>query len=727
MKNDRLHMTSRYGSPTRGVATSLDDNAGVLSGAEPPRVLVVDDNSANLAVFQAILTDSSFDLVCAQSGVEAMRHLLNSEFAAILLDMNMPTMDGLQTAQLIRERERSRDVPIIFISAYQPDQKQVLAGYASGAVDYLVKPVSPEILKSKVRIFVDLFRKTRQIEWQAKQLRGTNARLQREVTQREEAQRDAAFEREERQRVTLASIADAVLTTDGKGLLTSLNPAAESLTGWLSPEAKGHPLVEVLKIAGDGEEGSVDECLRGALSSGAVVQGKRSRSLQSPDGERFVDFSVSPVHDRVGQIVGAVLILRDMTARHQMEMERQRAFQLEQEARQAAEYASRSRDEFLAVISHELRTPLNAIVGWTHILRTNAAKQEYTSQAVDAIHRSAMAQKKLIEDLLDMSRIINGKISLQKQMIDLSSVIAAAVDTLRPNAEEKNVRVECDLNSIACEAMADRQRLQQVIWNVLSNAIKFTPDGGSVKVKLEQAGEQARISITDTGQGIAPEFLPHVFEAFRQADSTITRRQGGLGLGLAISRQLMGAHDGEITARSAGQNCGTIVTISLPAHARDHRRHDLVEAENHVGDRRGERNPAEQNLSGVRILVVDDDLNTLSLLGITLREKGAIVRPVSSAAEAMRILQEWMPQVVLSDISMPDEDGYTLIRRIRELPACSSRELAAFALTAMAGEDDKERAMNAGFDAHIAKPFDLDLLAKSINNLLSTKAAAGSI
>src|SRR5690606_31461566 len=229
---------------------------GMPSGSlAAPRVLVVDDNSSNLAVFEAILTDPGFELVTAQSGVEAMRHLLSTDFAAILLDINMPTMDGLQTAQLIRERERSRDVPIIFITAYQPDQAQLLAGYASGAVDYLVKPVSPEILKSKVRIFVELFRKSRQVEWQARQLRAVNLQLQHEVQQREEAERDAAFEREERQSVTLASIADAVFTCDREGRVLSLNPMAEHLTERRSDDVKGQLLSDVISTLGEGEEG----------------------------------------------------------------------------------------------------------------------------------------------------------------------------------------------------------------------------------------------------------------------------------------------------------------------------------------------------------------------------------------------------------------------------------------------------------------------------------------
>jgi PAS domain S-box-containing protein len=698
------------------VATLSAQESGFL---DPPRVLVVDDNESNLAVFQAILVDSSFELVCAQSGVEAMRHLLHSDFAAILLDMNMPTMDGIQTAQLIRERERSRDVPIIFITAYQPDQAQILAGYASGAVDYLVKPVSPEVLKSKVRIFVDLFRKTRQIEWQARQLRGANARLQQEQTQREEAERNAAFEREERQSVTLSSIADAVIATDQDSVVTSLNPVAEALTGRRSAEAKGQSLREVLNLAQDGGE-AMEKCVQRALEEDVVCRSEASHALTQKGVKRYFDYSVSPVHDRLGKVVGAVLILHDITARTEVEMERARTLKLEQEARRAAERASRARDEFLSVISHELRTPLNAIVGWTHILRTNGSKQDHMERAVDAIQRSAMAQKKLIEDLLDMSHIINGKFDLQRAPIDLALVVESAVDTLRPSAEEKTIKLHCDLADMRHEAVADRSRLQQVVWNVLANAIKFTPSGGSVLVRLEPIGDRARIMVSDTGQGIAPDFLPHIFEAFRQADSSTTRRAGGLGLGLAISRQLISAHGGEIEAHSAGLGRGTSVSIMLPLRMTE--RAIVPEQSPLPIATAGENAVATESLDGVRILVVDDDPDTLTLVSIALRSEGAELRSVPSAAAAMQAMQDWNPEVLLSDISMPEEDGYSLMRRLRALPPERGGDIVAFALTAMASEEDRVLAMNAGFDAHVPKPFDLDALARLIHKTLHARS-----
>lgn len=685
----------------------------MLTQPEPPRVLVVDDNPANLTVFEAILQDSSFELVVAQSGVEAMRQLLHSDFAAILLDINMPSLDGLQTAQLIRERERSRDVPIIFITAYQPDQAQVLAGYATGAVDYLVKPVSPEILKAKVRTFVDLFRKSRQVEWQARQLRAMNLQLRREVAQREAAQRDAVFEREERQRVTLASIGDAVLTLDADGRVLALNPMAESLTGQRSDDVKGAPLNTVLCVIQEGQQQeTLEEIVARCLAQQAAVRSVEALRLRrGVEGERYIDYSVAPLQDRDGRVSGAVLVVQDVTVRQEVERERARALRLEQAARKAAEENSRAREEFLAVISHELRTPLNAILGWAHVLRTDGIGERYGRQAADAIHRSAIAQKKLIEDLLDMSRIINRKIQLDRQPVDIAAIVSTAVQTLQPAADEKGVAITPQLSAGPTHALADPARLEQVVWNVLSNAIKFTPAGGHVQVKLECDAGMARIEVRDTGQGIAAPFIGHVFEAFRQADSTTTRQQGGLGLGLAISRQLMALHGGSIVAHSDGVDQGTTVVVSLPL------------LEDYVADA-AEPNGTASPVAGsaalreARVLLIDDDADTLMLLEIALREHGAQVRVASNCRDGIALLQQWRPDVLLSDISMPEEDGYSFIRRVRASPVEDGSRVIALALTAMAGADDRLHALMAGYDGHIAKPVDLEGLVGTLSHLL---------
>ena len=680
-----------------------------------PRVLLVDDNAANLAALDSVLADVGLELVTAQSGVEAMKRLLMGDFAVILLDINMPTMDGIQTARLIRERERSRDIPIIFITAYQPDQAQILEGYASGAVDYLIKPVNPEVLRSKVRIFIDLFRKKRQIEWQARQLRAVNARLQREIEQREAAERDATFEREERQRVVLASIADAVITTDAHGLVTSLNPVAEQLTGVNAAESKGLALATVLQGIQPADLQPLERIVEGSLHTGARLRGAAPIEYAAAAGRRrYLEYSVSPIHDSVGGIVGSVVIAQDITARHEAELERARALRLEQDARRAAERANRARDEFLAVISHELRTPLNAIVGWAYVLRTTRADPGQTIQAVEAIHRSAMAQKRLIEDLLDMSRIVNGKIDLTLQRTDFKALVSNAVETVRPLANEKAIALQCALEEGVGEVIADRVRVEQVIWNVLANAVKFTPAGGCVDVAVAQPGGSIELSVRDTGEGIAPEVLPHVFEAFRQGDSSTTRKRGGLGLGLAIAHQLVTMHGGTITASSAGPGEGATFTVRLPV-ARPEGRAGPDGADAPV--ERAEGRPGDQRLHAVRVVIVDDDQDTLDLVTIVLGSAGAVVRAARTGSEALRLVAEWKPDLLLSDITMPDEDGYTVIGRLRSLPPERGGATPAAALTAMASDQDRARALAAGFQLHIPKPLEPGILLLAVAEL----------
>ncbi|GEM_PF-1447466 len=698
-------------------------NAAAESGSDRldanglARVLLVDDDAANLAALDAVLSGVGLELVTAQSGVEAMKHLLTGDFAVILLDINMPALDGIQTARLIRERERSRDIPIIFITAYQPDQAQILEGYASGAVDYLIKPVNAEVLRSKIRIFIDLFRKKRQIEWQARQLRAINHKLQREIGQREAAERDAAFEREERQRVVLASIADAVITTDAAGLVTSLNPVAQQLVGMTAAQSKSLPLGAVLSGITPLDLLPLERVVERSLSAGERLRGSSPIELASAGGmRRYLEYSVAPIHDSVGGIVGSVVIAQDITARHEAELERARALQLEQEARQAAERANRARDDFLAVISHELRTPLNAIVGWAYVLRTTCADQGQTLQAVEAIHRSAMAQKRLIEDLLDMSRIINGKIDLVLQRTDFTALVRNAVETVRPLASEKSVELQCRFGDGVGEIVADRVRVEQVIWNVLANAVKFTPSGGQVNLALAQRGEMIELTVRDTGEGIAPEVLPHIFEAFRQGDSSTTRKRGGLGLGLAIARQLVGMHGGDVTASSEGPGRGAAFTVVLPCAGPDEP-DGLRAASGEMTVERGGKRADGQGLNAVRVLIVDDDQDTLDLVTIVLTAAGAAVRAARRGTEALRLVAEWKPDVLLSDITMPDEDGYTVIGRLRALPAELGGATPAAALTAMAGDEDRARALAAGFQLHIPKPLEPGALLLAVTDL----------
>jgi signal transduction histidine kinase/ActR/RegA family two-component response regulator len=394
------------------------------------------------------------------------------------------------------------------------------------------------------------------------------------------------------------------------------------------------------------------------------------------------------------------------------EGERDRLLVREREARAEAEDASRMKDEFLATLSHELRTPLTSILGWSNLLRTVRLDDATRSQALDSIERNALTQKRLIDDLLDVSRIITGKLRLDVWEVDLAKVIREAVEVVRPAADANDIGIVADLDESASPVSGDAGRLQQVVWNLLFNAVKFTPPGGRVEVRLGRDGARALVSVSDTGCGLAPDFLPHVFDRFRQADGGTTRRHGGLGLGLAIVRHLVEAHGGAVSAESAGEGEGATFSFTLPLMA--------VKADSSVpappARALSPRDPARP-LEGLRVLVADDDDDTREMIGAVLARFGADVRAAASAAGAFESLREWKPDVLMSDIGMPGEDGYDLIRRVRELAREDGGETPAAALTAYARPEDCERALAAGFQLHVAKPVGSDDLVAAVADL----------
>jgi signal transduction histidine kinase/ActR/RegA family two-component response regulator len=378
-----------------------------------------------------------------------------------------------------------------------------------------------------------------------------------------------------------------------------------------------------------------------------------------------------------------------------------------------AEEANRIKDEFLATLSHELRTPMNAIVGWTSLMASGGLDPETTARAVASIDRNAKAQVRLIEDILDVSSIVSGKLRLKIQPVDLPSVVEAAVDSVRHAAEAKGVALQVALDPEARTIHGDGDRLQQVVWNLVSNAIKFTPPGGRVDVQLTRADARVALQVRDSGQGIKPEFLPHVFERFRQADSSSTRAHGGLGLGLAIVRHLVEMHGGTVEATSEGQGRGATFIVHLPIRP--------VRAAEEPGTgaplSRLAATTRADDLTGVRVLVVEDDAESRALLESMLARLGAEVEVAASAAEAMAALERRAPDVLLSDIEMPGEDGYSLIRRIRALPSPEGSRLPAAALTAYARTEDRIAALSAGFQFHLAKPVGAGELAAVVASL----------
>ena len=399
----------------------------------------------------------------------------------------------------------------------------------------------------------------------------------------------------------------------------------------------------------------------------------------------------------------ATELKQEVAERKQAEEERARLLIREQAARAEAEAANRAKDEFLATLSHELRTPLTSVLGWSHLLRSGNLSEEASSTALETIERNAKAQSQLIDDLLDVSRIITGKLRLDSHPVEIASIIEAAIESVRPAARAKNIQLQSELKPLAGSLFGDANRLQQVAWNLLSNAVKFTPEGGHVQVRLSSLKTHVEITVEDTGQGIVAEFLPHVFDRFRQADGTTTRRHGGLGLGLAIARHLVELHGGEIHVASQGEDRGTTFTVNLPLTID---RQDDDDSQTLSPTSRDIQPPSDYyaTLDGLRVLVVDDETDTRELVAFTLSRCGAEVKTSKTAEEALSTLETWKPDVLVSDIGMPGVDGYEFIGKVRELDTGLKGRIPAVALTAYAGVDDRQRALSAGFQMHLAKP-----------------------
>jgi PAS domain S-box-containing protein len=421
---------------------------------------------------------------------------------------------------------------------------------------------------------------------------------------------------------------------------------------------------------------------------------------------------------------GIQVILRDISERRRAEEEKTHLLASERAARGAAEHASRMKDEFLATLSHELRTPLNAILGWSQILkRIPRDQEEEMQQGLDTIERNARIQTKLIEDLLDMSRIISGKLRLDVQRLSPLACIEAAIETVQPSAEAKEIRLEQMLDPQAGPIVGDPNRLQQIVWNLLSNAVKFTPRGGKVQVVLQRVNSQIEISVADTGQGIEQEFLPFVFDRFRQADATTTRWHGGLGIGLSIVKQLVELHGGTVRVESAGKGRGTTFSVALPLSA-VHAREDGGLWLHPACSQGAPSISADVDLSGLTLLVVDDEPDTCRLIRRVLEDYHATVITASSVSEALPLLESSRPDVLVSDIGMPDIDGYEFLRRVRALGAARGGKIPAIALTAFARSEDRTRALMAGYSVHVSKPVEPQELVATVASLAGRTGGA---
>ncbi|MBX3221130.1 MAG: response regulator [Labilithrix sp.] len=871
-------------------------------------ILIVDDEPSNLLALEAILEPLGQRVFRASSGVEALRHALKTEFCVVLLDVQMPEMDGIETAELLRKRPRTRDLPVIFLTAISKDEGYVTRGYEAGAVDYLFKPYDPDALRTKVATFVELAKKNARMRAQHEALRAGSERALADLE-----------ERSERRYQDLAdSMAQVVWTADAAGNITYHNERwadlARSVTpsdgsaapvgpsgrrpslgatdfatiahpadlesfasGWssavkvgvaweaelrLGAPSRGYRVHLVRAVPRHDEHGKVVAWVGTATDIDARVRADRALQMLADASQRLnrslgtdpADASATPTRDlelvlesalpilgdgalldvrgteatsarepyasggiaaerlrvvvegvdpsrlddprfdlgpatvvysgraevfldveaeastpagqgearssgRGGEhlrflrelgvrgyicvplvsrdrTIGTVTFVKltgnerfeeadvelagDLARRIAVAIDNARLHATTERRREDLELANKSKDVFLATLSHELRTPLNAIVGWTDMMRKGALEGDELERAIETIDRNAHALSGLVADLLDVSRIVTGTLKLESKYVSLASIVEAAVMAARPQCAKKEIALELGIEK-AGGVLGDSERLRQVIANLLSNAIKFTPSGGTVSVRIDGDGERVRVTVSDTGDGITPEFLPHVFERFRQAPTLgaaggqrARANQAGLGLGLAIVKHLVEEHGGTATAASEGHGRGASFSVELP-----------VAAEPAVGrDEEVASVPptGEPDLSGVHVLIVEDDPDGNELVCTILERYGARVTSALTAAAALDALDGGRPQILVSDIGLPDMDGMELIKTVRARK--DDGAIPAIALTAYASRQDATKAIAAGFDAHVAKPVHPAMLGSVVVRLLTRGGAA---
>jgi PAS domain S-box-containing protein len=526
--------------------------------------------------------------------------------------------------------------------------------------------------------------------------------------------RSATYEAEAKMHAVVNSAVDGIITIDSRGVIETVNPAAEKLFGYSAPEMIGRNVSLLMPPPYQAEHDQyirnyLETGLRRIIGIGREVVGKRK------DGSTFpMDLAVSEVKlDGRRIFVG---IVHDVSQRKEAE-------EALRQAKENAEAANRAKDEFLATVSHELRTPLTAIVGWARLLKISPHDADILDEGIETISRNAAAQAQLVEDILDISRIITGRLRLNIKQVDLGHVIDGVIQTVRPAADAKRIGISSAIDHDVGPVSGDPDRLQQVVWNLLANAIKFSPHDSRVEIRLGKIGSQAAITIQDWGKGIGSDFLPYIFDRFRQAEGGITRRYGGLGLGLAIVRHLVELHGGSISVHSEGKDKGSTFTVVLPLLAvkiEEPSPHPVVAPREKVKFTDDKDDKPAQVLNGLRVLAVDDEPDARRLISTVLGRSGAQVSSAGSVAEAMQMLggppsSRW-PDILVSDIGMPEEDGFMLIRRVRDLES-GGRRLPAAALTAYTRMEDRMRVLAAGFQTYVPKPVEPDELVAVVANL----------
>ncbi|BDI18624.1 hybrid sensor histidine kinase/response regulator [Nostoc cf. commune SO-36] len=648
------------------------------------RFLLLEDSALDAELTEAMLTEGEIncELIRVETGADFLAALETETFDLILADYALPSFDGILALEIARNH--CPEVPFIFVSAALGEELAIEA-LKNGATDYVLKQRLGRLVPSVQRALRE-------------------ARERRERKQAEESLQKS----EAKYRRIVDTSYEGIWMIDQEARTEFVNQRMFQMLGYPAEEMLGRSIFDFI----DRADGITDEQKLEWLKR--ENNNLKEARLCCKDGSYIWTLvSARAIFDEQNEFLGAIAMLTDISDRKRTESERDRLLQLEQLARAEAEAANRIKDEFLAVLSHELRSPLNPILGWAKLLQSRKFDDISLNKALKTIERNAKLQAQLIEDLLDVSRILQGKLSLNMIPVDLVSTIQAAMETVHLAAEAKTIQIETMLAPTTGKVLGDSARLQQVLWNLLSNAVKFTPTGGKVNVRLECIDSQAQITVSDTGKGIHPDFLPYIFDYFRQADSTTTRKFGGLGLGLAIARHLIEMHGGTIGVESLGEEQGAIFTVRLPLIKDSAKIPDEINLDSSTAVF------ASSPLMGLRVLVVDDNADSRDFFSFVLEQFGAIVTAVASGDEALKALTQSKPDILLSDIGMPEMNGYMLMEQVRTLEAKIGRkQIPAIALTAYAGEINQQYALKAGFQQHIVKPVAPEELLIAISNLV---------
>ena len=647
-------------------------------------VLVVDDNPATRYSTARVVRAAGFKTVEAGSGGEALDQV-GQGVSAVVLDVHLPDMDGFEVCRVIRSRPLTATLPVVHLSAAFVRNEDRVTGLNAGADGYMVHPVEPAVLV------------------------GTLQALIRARTAEDQMRRS-----EQRFRAIYDQAQSGIALIDSEGRFADANPALLEMLGRKAGDILGRSLAE---LAPPAWRVSIERNTVEPAEGGAPWRGEFP--LLAADGhEVHLEWSIS-AHVEPGVRIAIAI---DVSDRHELEQRRADVLEREQAARVVAERHSRTKDDFIAVLSHELRTPLNAIVGWVHILKRRGVLPEGL-RGIEAIERNAKTQARIISDILDVSRINSGKLRLEREWADPAELVASAIESLGISIDERKLAVETDIGNAHEPVYIDTGRYQQIFWNLMTNAIKFSPQGGKLQVVLKRDGDRLLLDVRDFGQGIDPDFIPHLFDRFTQSDAPGNRSHGGLGLGLSIVKHLVDLHGGTVVASSDGLGKGTLMRVELPAVA-GAADTEAPEVEGDAGPDSEQQEP--EVLDRLDVLVVEDDPEATEMMRVVLGDRGARVRTAHDYDSALAALQQAWPDVLVSDIGLPGKDGYELVRQVRQLEAGRARRLPIIALTAFARAEDRSKTLAAGFDLHLGKPLKPHLLLEAIARFRQPAGAAGT-